>query len=532
MYKVLFSLLLLCAVPAIMYAQPKIEKSEPIEEPAVTDYDKILLLKNGNTCYLHYSGNDGIEISMYDLLHKLTFTNRISSEKWDGSEITNTTILGAYEINSEIVIFLQQPDSKRPVLYRLRINTDDGKLLKEDVVAVLKKGNSYFKRDIVQTQLHVIKDPKSGCYAIVFYDNIDEQAAEAVRIMHFDEKHSLLGTAKIMSPDEKIKHVVFLDAAVNGNKSVYVSIYYLGDNDNESKIFISKLNYGDSIITSKALDFSNDFHSSVAQLLYNHTNDKLQMLIVTHTKTKGNFSSYMSLLCTIDPTTLNVSGVMELPNNNINMYGRKMLDSKTTFSGVPQAMLLHNDGNFTIIKQEMTFNARGMIISSTNVGDIGISEFGAEGAERTSFLLPFRAQATGLGSILYLKNITSGKWDNFYRGNRHESFSMQDYSPRYITGKKNNYLITNDYCKGIDHSNINKLASAYYERKNTNTYYTTLKNGNATECTLFGPLEGKRDSYLCFMDAADQNDDGLFATLVTAKKGKSTETRVMWITFE
>lgn len=535
MRKIVFTLLLLCAVPAIMYAQPKIEKSEPIEEPTETGYNKVLLMSNGKTCFAQFSGDGAIDLNIYSAERKLTSATKITSQRWDGDNKKSTTILGTYDINGELVIFLQQTESKHPVLYRLRINTDDGKLLKEDVIATTKKGNSFFFKDLVQTQLKVVKDIRSGCYAVIYFDNLDDDADDAIKVMHFDEKHNLLSSARISSPDNKIKHIVLLDAAVQGNRSVYLSTYYVGNSEEESKIYVSKLNAGETTVATKPLDFTEDFNRSNVQMAYNYSTNTLQMLIVTFIKSKRQKEIYVSYFCNVT-ASLDVAGVKEVSNDKVTAFGKNNLDMEGNYSGVPQCFVLNTKDEPIIMKQILTMifrtTSKGATYrAGTGFGNIGISEMNLEGGEKQSYLVE-HASSTRLDlSAMYIKDIATGKWENSYVARRMGALS-QFHAFRYVMGSKNNYIIHHAYKKAIDNPDNDKMHAKDYGDSKSNTAYSTMRNGNITKGFLFGKPIGKKDQTKCYLEAADQNDSGLFATVIAEKKGKKTQYRIAWVSFE
>ena len=527
MSKVLQFLLLLSCYCASVAPQPLIVKSEPIDDLESVSYNKVLLMKNGKTCYAHFSGDEGIDISIYSTERKLTTRSKIASERWDGDKISSTKILGTYEINGEMVIFLQQAEKRTLALYRLRINTDDGKLLKEDVIAVLRNRRYLFNTYNASLKIDVVKDTRSGCYAVFYYDNLDEEADDAIKVLHFDSRHTLLSTARIISPDNKQKNIVLLDAAVQGDKCVFISTYYSGNENDESKIYVSKLNAGDSTLTTKALDFTGDFKRSKMHMLYNYQANKLQLLIATFVKSKHKGDSYFPYFCEVNPSGLDVAGVRELSNEKIVDYARIALSREVDFTGLPQWLVLNEKGEPIIIKQSMaliyTSTAKGATyVSGSSLNDIGISELASDGTVKQSYFIPHHGMASSSVEVMDIKDMNNGTW----------SGSDRHYSFRYVLGKKNSYIVHLAYKKNVynpDNVRWHKKDHKYY---NTNVAYAAMRSGHVTEGLLFGVPGRKKDQILCLLDAADQNDDGLFATVITEKKGKRKESKIAWVNFE
>ena len=510
-----------------LFAQPKIEKSDPLEVPPKVGFDKVLLLHDGHTCYLHYEGEEGIKTYLYDANRKLVVSKAIKGTKWNANSPSDIAIIGTYEINGEIVIFLRQKERKTDILYRLRINEADGTLLKEEMLAQSKNENW----QKATQQIHVVKDAYSGCYAVIYNDNLSDDADDAIKVMHFDEKHNLLSVAHMTSPDQKLKHIIYLDGTVCGNQKVYLSTYYAGSGDMDSKVFISSLKAGETTLTNKALDFTEDFHETRLQMGYNKVTKRIQLLMNTMVRSKRSTNTFLCVLCFIDPEELIVKGIKAMSNENINTFAHNTAATDEDFTGLPQGMIIKANGNTTILKENVfNYTQNGDVIAAI-MGDIGISELDAEGNETQAYLLHYRTNAHGVYDAPYLRTLAKGEWKN-HSFERRMNYSLQDHALRYIEGKKNFYLVTDTYCKDVKTKSKDKLAKIDGKRAHMNTYYATFRNGNVADEMLFGPLAGKKDKTMCFMDAADQAEDGLFASIVTFKTGKKTEARIVWAKFD
>lgn len=531
MKQAVYIAILFLFTPVGLFAQPRIEKSEPIAEPAenfgygAPSYDKLLLLKNGKTCYVHYFGTGGIDLNIYNPQRKLISTSQIASELWDVKTMDGTTVLGTYEISNELVIFLQQTVKKHPILYRLRINTDDGKLIKEDIIATIKNDS--------HLEMKVAKDQKSGCYAVIFYETADYNGAteDAIKVLHFDERHTLLSTARLTSPDQDIRNITLLDAAVQGNKSVYVSTYYKGNDKDDSKIYISRLNEGDTAVTTKPINFTEKFHESYVQMLYNYTTNNLQMLIVTIIRSTIKEEANLSFLCSVNTNTLDLVGVSEISNDKITAYARDKQIAETSFTGIPQWLILNRKGEPTIIKRSAGVvnrtDSRGKPYTIIAVlTDVGISEMTMNGIEKQSYLLPQSGSTTAFTlSPRYIRDLDRKKIGTHYS-------TSQQYAFRYLEGRRNNYVIHHSYRRAINSQSQELWTGFDLDNINLNTAFYTMRNGNVALDYLFGAPEGNRDRTTCYLNGADQNEDGLFTTIIIEKKGKTTEARIAWVTFE
>ncbi|MFI5196526.1 MAG: hypothetical protein ACHQD8_05505 [Chitinophagales bacterium] len=96
----------------MLHAQaPHIEKSVAFDEP--TDgWNKVLLLKSGNTFFFHFTKKEGIEVTIFDKTRKVISDKTLTSDLWDTRKMRSTIIEGLYEINGEPVLFMVQSEGR------------------------------------------------------------------------------------------------------------------------------------------------------------------------------------------------------------------------------------------------------------------------------------------------------------------------------------------------------------------------------------------------------------------------------------
>ena len=180
MKKILAVLLFFSSCFSIVYAQPKIQKSESLGSPVNPSYYKVLLLKNGNTALINCDGVGTFDVFLYGKDRKQLARQSVKNLEWDADDLRNTSFDGTYEINGEIVVFLQQQEKKRTVLYRMRINGETGKMIKDEAIAETRYTNFAFKMHNARATFNVAKDPASDYYSVVYYDNLTEEDEHAI----------------------------------------------------------------------------------------------------------------------------------------------------------------------------------------------------------------------------------------------------------------------------------------------------------------------------------------------------------------
>src|SRR5947209_3478888 len=77
-----------------------LSESAPFEEPE-TGFAKVLQMKNGNTIYLHINIKEGIDIKIFDSLHRSKVSKMIEP-KYNRSK--NKSIESVFEIAGNVVL--------------------------------------------------------------------------------------------------------------------------------------------------------------------------------------------------------------------------------------------------------------------------------------------------------------------------------------------------------------------------------------------------------------------------------------------
>jgi len=122
----------LCGPLAAGAQTPQVTLSEAFPEPSADGWDKLVLLPSGNTCYLHLDKNDGITVTLYNEKKERVVSEKISGKQWDTRNMNDTEVDGVYEINGQVVVFLQQLIKYKPTLFRIVIDGATGQLVQED----------------------------------------------------------------------------------------------------------------------------------------------------------------------------------------------------------------------------------------------------------------------------------------------------------------------------------------------------------------------------------------------------------------
>jgi len=548
--------------------QFKIEKSEEFDEP---DYgwNKIMQLKNGNTLFFHSTKKDGIDIVVYNSQRKQIATETLESNRWDVRKMRQSKVVGLYEINNEPVLFLVQADEHKPTLYRMRLNANTGKVIKEDVLGALpkqglKEGYAMAFGNVDMPDIIVEKDPYSDCYAVVFFDGMSPNRNTRIKMTHYDGTHKVLNTAYYDSPDGKYKYLRYIGAAVDGSKRAFVAAYgYNGkaDEDTNPTVIVSRINAGEAKFSHSLIKVSNDFNDTKSVMLFNKNTNKIQLMTLTYAKGRSDVAndvyfgsispnyvykkqlSCISLLNYIDPESLNVVSVKPLMCTRVESYGQQNIDKEYEFDGVPQNMILNKDNTTTILMEELasvkkhhagrSMMSMGTTTYTTQLGPIGISELSDTGAEMNGYAISKLQQAQGKLPILYMSGRAKGIFAYPMNNVAQKSDQNQFLSYDYINTDKGHYVIFNELPGNAERGEEDEKRKMVKSVSTTNTICYKLTDPKMEKTFLFGEPDGKKESTFCYIESSDYNKEiGTYATMIVERDGRSKQARIAWITFQ
>jgi hypothetical protein len=530
---------LLLAVTTVLNAQPKIEYGPEIEGSNGGAY-KILLLKNGNTFLFHFS-KKGIEVTVYNKSHDVISQKTLESDLWNPGKIPQSNIEGLYEISGQPVIFLRQPYDGSPALFRIVLDAESGKIVKEKKLGHLEaSGKPNFFTGYLNSKFgvfYVEKDPYSDCYAVAYYDEGLEDVNERIRIVHYDGSHKKISGGYYKVPDNNFKYLSFIGMTVVGDKQVDMCAYGYNskkDKGEDARVMIAKLPAGDSVFISKVLDFSEDFRNTQAIMKYNKGTGMINLLTLTMLKAKGGTSYFLPLISYIDPATLFVTTTQIITTDKASAYMQSHLDVDA-YQGLPQDMIINPDNTVTVVmeqnQQEVTTRNGSVVSAKTYLGNIGVTVLDTKGKEKEGCAILKMQVANGLMQPLYLATKGQGSWS--YNGEGF--FSLRSYNAYmsfdYVSTQKNRYILFNDRYDNFDRDEKRKRKLVDFPER-TNTICYKLNNGDMDKFGLFGELvEGEYK--FCNIESSDfLLESNTYATIATSRKGRNEETKIAWIQFE
>jgi hypothetical protein len=504
-----------------LFAQvPKVQLSQSFPEPG-EGFEKIVLLDNGNTCYLHFDKKLGIQVTIYNPKREVAASETVTGTLWDAGNINDTEIDGIYGINGQVVIFLQQLVKYKPSMFRLVLDGTNGKLLKEDKLAELSTvlhRDVFIQNNFASHDFYTAKDPNSGYYALAMFTGGElqknENPKERILISLFSPEHTLVQQTAYYLPDGQFPYFSFLDMTVQGAERVYVTTAGLRKNnkDTASCVVVSSIKTGDSAFTHQLLPYTANFQDIHASIKYVPVVQRLQLLLMSNSKNvESTFMNYL------DAGTLKVQ------------YTQPMLTP-----GKPQLLVPNKDGSATLLLENMVEFAQGNNPNAwnrmhTNMNDIGVRHLDTEGVDKSGYSLVKMQIANGVYEPMYLQRKQKGQW--VFR-NRIQALNTTPYlSYEYLPTAHGTYILFNDYLQYLDPggSYTDKKPMRYLTEANIVCY--RCNDSTQERLFLFGTPETFK-GYYCMLGASDyQIDKSTYATIMITRKGEEKKACIAWVEF-
>lgn len=571
MREIIFVICLCLGLNTVMAQQqsgvPTFTRSEAFKQPE-DGASRLLLMKNGNTMFFHFTEEQGISVNVYDPQHhtKGVVNNPIRS--WETREMYRADLKALFEVDGNAVIFLEQMIKKHPTLYRLIIDGKTGKLLREDELAKNNRlgvgdGQRVYYGRQGNVQFVVKKDPASDYYAVAISNTLPEGSKDHIEVVHFAPDHKEINRAFFEPQGDTYQYLVGPDIYVNRDEFVFISGYAFNVKRlraiNDSRIFIGKLQKGTRTFESKALDYTRDYDNSILVLKYRKEDKLVYMLntfYVEKDDNRGIMSKDYDVTCALemnvlDPAALEVKNHYLIKHPKLSAYveqhnkdkKKKKGKENQEYSGVIQDFRLNSDSTITYLFEDMnndiytyttppsagysSFSERS--VYSTTLGDIGIMNADLDGKELRSYAVNKTQVVQRSLDMLLINRRKESCW--YFRAgpkfNTSPGFLSYDYA--FVNGK--DCIFYNAAAKNLDHEN--EAADTKKDSGATlGTACATFDGNKVLKPYLFGKPEGKDVSWTCQLEVITMSDDNkIMATIMVETLGRERKAYIMWGNF-
>lgn len=556
----------LCSLmlPVILPAQsPEVVRSQSFDEPE-DGASRLLLMKNGNTLFFHFTRKKGIEVVVYNNKHHESPMEHNRVRSWKQKKMGNAALKGLFEMNGQAVVFLRQYISKKPCLYRFIFDGNTGKLLKEDIIGDLprvgmKSGYSLMFGSVPTPDFYVRKDPESEYYAVAAFNSFAHDRNERIKVTHYSPDHKKLNEAFYESPQGAYKYLNFMEMYVHGDEFVFVSSFAYNtraSGGKESTVMISRLTKGTKEFEYKLLDYPDSRVQPDVALKYNLVNKTLYMLAAVNAKVAEKpYTMYTSeqnmvlQMNIIDPFVLAVKNKYFIDHPQLSEYAKDHLKYKKPYYGVIQDFRLNTDSTITLMYEELdaqvnhtttTTFVNGQMRTgdrtsiSTTLGDIGVVRINDAGKEMSgSYAIAKLQLSAGWIDLYFIHRRPQTSW-TFRKGMINSgNYNAGFFSYDYMFANNRGYAIFNDFPRNAEDSTENyrrKKGMRAISAANTMLAY---HDGNAVKKTyLFGDPEAKDVSRFSMLEMNTHSEDQKsYATLMIERKGSRKKAYIVWITF-
>jgi hypothetical protein len=520
--------------------------SSEFEEPE-SGFCKIITTKDGGTIYLHITIKEGINVRIYDPAHKEKVVKNVMPGY---GKLKSGEVIGAYEINKSIALFVREYEDKTPILYRIIIDAHTGNLIEEKEIGALQKlsfGKGYgiaFGK-VPMPEFYVRKDPESDNYAVALFNSFASDRNERIELVHYNKDHKEISRAFYQSPNDEYKYLTFQDMTVMGDKEVVALAVGMNTRssggDQNGSLLTGTLTAGSKSLELSKLNYPGAAQIDGALVRYNKVTDEYILLSVRPVKgsKSGEYKAYRTILKkgNNSPVTTMLSSA------SLNRIANRHFEKKDQFLAIPQNLYMNDDGSYTIIFEENMMKSYttndfmgsnggfgGASFSRTTtrnsffLNDIGIISYDKDGTEKGAFYIPKSQKVFSLPDMMYYS----------YREESAVglSWGIQYKSFYYLNGKNQNYVFINDIEKNQEKIDDKKRVTTIQGLEDCEAYSFAINKGTEMpkRQLIFTDKDSKKEKNIAlFTVSAYDREHNVFTTLKRERTGRDKSVKVVWM---
>ncbi|WP_343702622.1 hypothetical protein [Chitinophaga sp.] len=418
---------------------------------------RVLQLKNGNTLFVHFSQKQGVNVQLYNTARQLQDSTLAGYRA--------SSLDAAFESGEDATLLVSDRSTKRPVLLRLRVSGETGRLLRQDTVAHLDKVNLRKRKITTSSDFLVIKDPYSESYAVWMYYNSDNPQDGGYEVVHFAADHHEISRARF-SGSRDDRRFRYWDMAVIGDKMLCI----LGMEQNalfetaSTEMKLATLDSGHVFFSFRELPFPKGMPIQGGFIKHHPYNNQLILLQAGVNEEKKT----ATWLSTVRLDSMIISAAAEIVPERVNLKSLEVFGPKAAYEGVPQNVIVKKDGSYTIIFEELNNHMRLVngtpVVVSTILANVAVMDFDAAGKPLRSWMIPKKQMNPGV----IMKA--------FYQKNRENAIEKLNWADQYkfftyIPGSQRDYIFMNDLEENNHRLEKGKLAILRDARDAQGFYY-------------------------------------------------------------
>lgn len=500
-----------------------VAQSEYFEEPGWGPFS-ILVMKSGQTAMIRFDRKGFLHFSMYGTNYKLMSYQELKpANRFSYYENNDGQLQGIFECDKKIAVFYSKSASFGIHLYRLILDPSSGKIIDDVEVGVLRSlkgmGFAVIPPETTKPDFFIKKDEYSENYAVVLFNSYVSDRNERIEVVHFDSTHQEISRAFCHSPGEKYKFMEYLDLVVLDRKEVVLMVQGSSQrvpykHKNSASLYRGRLTAGGDKFELEDLNYTdaNMIHSSL--LKYNIHTEEFLFLTMNYTRKPGAYVSQLLKL-----KNQGQLKTYDIEITQVNEIASGINKKKYSFMGTPQNLIVHNDGTFSIVFEEMFGEA---------LEDLGIIKYDSLQNELKAVYLP-KYHLNGFNTPSMYQSLFQYRGIFILGGN-------QFRSSKYIHTGKNEYVLFNEIERNQEAINKGKKITAIRGIDECEAFIFNLNKGqgNPQRERLFNYKEnGKPLRTLLLFSGSDYNKETkILATVAMDYNKKKDKTRLIWIKIE
>lgn len=515
--------ILLCSSTLSFSQDQNVFFSEPVDV-SLEGWNKLLLLKNGNTMLFHFQNRKGIVVKVYDKDHKEIASQKHLCNLLDINVLEESNFDGLLEVNGEATLFVTQDIFGKETLLRLRFNSTTAKLIKEEKAVE----SPSFKNNILT---YVIYNSDSQTYSILCYQKKSEREAQAkIRLISYGKQNEVVKEVGIDMSNADFDYIHMLGGALDKTGATMIVfrltqiIKYPDVNDEWLRLLYLPMG-ADSFVT-RDIKLQRGYMPSSARYRYNAFagNFNLFLTSINYEKvTSGNHSidfAYNYHVALVLGQGLSNPRLTALNDELVNQYAKENLYTKR-YDGKMIGVNTNERGLTTIISEnQFTFHKTDNVDLSKNNGDFGITMYDDNGKEIWATILP----RSRYYKLVATKDVSPRVFGML------SQYGL--YTESVYQLKNNAYIIYNELEKNFDKSIADTLLPISDFGMTHSVYYQIDRKKEVTKKYLFGqPQEGIYQQAYFNSDDIDEKT-GNYAVMFLRRKGKDVTTHIAWLHFD
>ena len=429
----IFSLLFnVCLFSKAQFKQ--IAASPEFNEP-YSGSSKFLLLKNGNLVFADVGFRDSIRIRVYNAAHQEIAV--ISNAMRSPVKRTYLGLRAAFEIDSNVILFIIAEEEKAEVFYRVIVDPNSGKVKKEEKILGLKSLRKDESYALWRGNWSISKGVDNDSYAIAYCNNFRSDKIKKIEVVLFDKEHFEIGRAYYETAEKEFEAMTFRGIAVADAEKT--GLLFTGSpwKDGGVKVFLAIMKKGSSNLSITELNLSEDKIPADPKLYYNQYSKKFIVAIVCGGKKANKYLLFLDPETGKTEKTISYDFSDAFYEKSKDIYGKKYV-----FYGQPINFLAEKNGSFSVVYEadgDLTTMGYSGLSSHQFASDIIIADFDKNSKLLSNYMVPRKVFLNPSSSMNY-----GGGFGNNYT----------DFA--YIKNNGNAYLFLNDFRENIERLQKNK----------------------------------------------------------------------------